>query len=745
MNYTLAQIAKITGGKLLGDDITVSNIAIDSRSCNTNAKTIFIALSGSGRDGHSFLGDARNNGIRAFLVQKVEEVDPNISYVVVDDTLSALQMWAKYHRSEFSGEVVAITGSNGKTTTKEWFAQLWRSENGKLMRSPRSYNSQIGVPLSLLQISGDERVAIIEAGISKYGEMTKLQEIIRPTLGVLTNIGDAHSENFNSLSEKLSEKLLLFKDLTPQKIIRGDRVPHSDATTHNRWLVNEIYSLLGLDYNNDMEVLPLSLRLEVQQGVFDSLIINDSYSNDLSSLTSALEFARREATHRPLHLILTDIEQSEVQYSTLSAMLERYDISSLVAIGDNIKELKSSIPTVYFNTTEEFLERLNPSTYSGAAVLIKGARSLRTERISARLEERNHTTTLEVNLSTITDNFKSYKNLLAEKCKTMAMVKASCYGLGSLQICRTLVDVGVDYLAVAFADEGITLRRGGITAPIIVLNSDPGSFRAMVEYNLEPEIYSHSALKNYCNEIKKAGLTHAPIHIKLDTGMHRLGFMESDIEELCRELLSARSWVYVSSIFSHFAASDDPSEDDFTRGQIALLDTLSSKVIDAIGYRPLLSIANTHGTARLPEAHFGMVRLGIGLYLGASTLRSKITQIKTIESGETIGYNRRTTATRPSRIAIIPIGYADGLRRDLGCRVGQVLVGGVLCDIVGSVCMDTAIIDITDAPQSVNEGDSVTVMGAKGITECDIAHKLSTIPYEILTSISSRIKRLWVW
>ncbi len=601
------------------------------------------------------------------------------------------------------------------------------------------------MPLSLLQISGDESVAIIEAGISKRDEMAKLQEMIRPTLGVLTNIGDAHSENFFSLDEKLSEKLLLFKDLTPERIIRGDKVPHSDATTHNRWIVSEIYSHLGIEYNSEVEVLPLSLRLEVQQGVFDSLIINDSYSNDLSSLSSALEFSKREAAHRPLHLILTDIEQSDVQYSTLSEMLERYDISSLTAIGKDIKELKSSIPTTYFNTTEEFLETLNPNIYSKAAVLIKGARSLRTERISSRLEERNHTTTLEVNLSKITDNFKSYKDLLAEKCKTMAMVKASCYGLGSLQICRSLVDAGVDYLAVAFADEGITLRRGGITTPIVVLNSDPGSFRAMVEYNLEPEIYSLAALKNYCNEIKKAGLTHAPIHIKLDTGMHRLGFMEGDIEELARELRTAKSWVYVRSIFSHFAASDDPLQDDFTRGQISLFDTLSSMIIDAIGYRPLLSIANTQGTVRFAEAHKDMVRLGIGLYLGASILRSKITQIKTIECGETIGYNRRTTATRPMRIAIIPIGYADGLRRDLGCRVGQVLVGGVLCDIVGSVCMDTTIIDITTAPITVNEGDSVTVMGAQGITENDIAEKLSTIPYEILTSISSRIKRLWVW
>ncbi len=752
MNYTLNQIAKATGAKLYGNDLTINHIAIDSRSAEINSSTLFVALSGVARDGHTYVYSAAKSDCKAFLVEHLPENWAEIgSFLVVTDTLFALQELASMHRASFTGEVIAITGSNGKTTVKEWFSQLWDSANGKLFRSPRSYNSQIGVALSLLMIEGDERVAIIEAGISKCGEMARLQEIIRPTLGIITNIGDAHSENFKSDGEKLSEKLNLFKGLTNDKIIRGDKHKSDSIEEHNKWCVAELYKHLGISYHTDRELLSLSLRMDVQQGVLGSTIINDSYSNDFVSLSASLDFARRKAGENSLHLITTDIEQSALSdnelYSALSELLTKNKVQKLIAIGSRIgsqKELFKNIDCQFYETTEDYLKRINPSEFSDSTVLIKGARSFETERISSRLEERTHTTTLEVNLSKIAENFKYYEEKAGGR-KVMAMVKASSYGLGALQISRTLCELGVHSLAVAYADEGIELRRGGITAPIWVMNSDPGSFRAMINYGLEPEIYSLSALRNYVQEVKKAGVSALPIHIKIDSGMHRLGFMEGDIDELCSELNKEKRHVKVATIFTHFAAADDPNEDKFTLGQINFFEKCAEKISQEIGYTPEFSVANTAGIERFPSAHKDIVRLGIGLYEQTSVLRCKITQIKRIKAGETIGYNRQTTATEDMVIAIIPIGYADGMNRLLGCRRGKIAVNGILCDIVGKVCMDTTIIDITKVADKVNEGDQVDVMGGDSMNEIEIAKLLGTISYEVLTSISPRIKRLYVW
>ncbi len=752
MNYTLGQIARITGGQLFGENRTITRVITDSRLSGIDSSTLFFALRGAGRDGFDYIAAAHKAGSRAFLTDRLPHSSEELgSFIVVEDTLKALQALAKAHRKEFKGKVVAITGSNGKTTVKEWFSQLWDSSSKKLFRSPRSYNSQIGVALSLLMLSGDEEVAIIEAGISQRGEMQRLEDMIAPDFGVITNIGDAHSENFASKEEKLLEKLLLFKNIPSDRIIRADKVTSKNPEEHNKWTVQQIYSLLDIEPLKGKRLLPLSLRLEVQRGVLDSLIINDSYSNDMESLSAALDFAKREASARPLHLIITDIEQSSKEphglYSELRQEIEKYSISSLTAIGEQItahKELFREIPSRFYTSTEEYLSELSAQKFAGAAVLIKGARSYALERISSRLEERTHTTTLEVNLSKIVENFKRYE-ALAPKSKIIAMVKASSYGLGSLQISKTLIEAGAHSLAVAYADEGIALRRGGITAPIWVMNPDPGSFSMMVQNNLEPEIYSISSLRSFIDEVKKAGLSGVKVHIKLDTGMHRLGFMENEIEELCHILCQESKWIHTSTIFTHLAAADDPKEDNFTLSQISLFDKLAQEISSEIGYTPLLSVANSAGSERFTESHKDLIRVGIGLYEGTSTLKCKIAQIKHIKAGETIGYNRREVATSDMTIAIIPIGYADGLSRALGCRVGQVLVGGSLCDIIGSVCMDTTIIDITEVAESIDSDLCVKVMGEGALTETEIAQRIGTISYEVLTSISPRIKRLYIW
>ncbi len=752
MNYTLSQIAKIVGGKLYGSDLRVTRISIDSRESLLSSEHLFIALEGVGRDGHNYIQSASGSGVVAFLVKRLPLNWESLgSFIECGDTLCALQNLAAYYRSTFKAQVVAITGSNGKTTVKEWFGQLWPLKHEELFRSPRSFNSQIGVPLSILMASAEERVVVIEVGISKPAEMDILQKIVRPTIGVITNIGDAHSENFKDIESKLAEKLKLFSELPPDRIVRGDINSDSNIKSQNEWLVEQIYRKLELDPLKGVELLPLSLRLEVQQGVFDSLIINDSYSNDLLSLQAALEFACRESNKRPLHLILTDIEQSamgnEELYGKVAELTKSYNIASFIGIGKNIyskRKLFCELPSRFFIKTKELLTNLEPSDFAGAVVLIKGARSFRTERISTRLEERTHTTTLEVNLSKIIDNLKEYQSHCTPQTKVMAMVKASSYGLGALSVSRALLASGVDILAVAYADEGVALRRGGITSQILVLNSDPGSFRSMVENSLEPEIYSISSLRSYLKEVKRAGLHIAPIHIKIDSGMHRLGFMEQEIEELI-EIIEQENLIKVSTIFTHLAAADDPSNDDFTLNQISIFDRVTKRIINRIGYRPLLSIANSAATLRLPSSHRDIIRLGIALYQGSATLRSKITQIKDIPKGESIGYNRRTVLQRDSRIATIPIGYADGLRRELGCGKLQVLVGETMCDIAGTVCMDTTMIDITDADISIKEGDSVTILGGEAKSENQIAELLDTINYEVLTSISPRIKRLYTW
>ncbi len=752
MNYKVTKIAEITGGKLLGQDSEVhGSVIIDSRAGGVGVGDVFVALGGGVRDGHNYIGDAYAKGVRVFMVKGggvvqgvVEELE-GASFVVVEDTLVALQKWAEYHRSQFKGQVVGITGSNGKTVIKEHIAQLWNPKRGRLFRSPRSYNSQIGVALSLLMIQGDEKVAIIEAGVSKSGEMKRLQQMIRPTLGVLTNIGDAHSENFYSVDDILDEKLLLMEGLSEDCIVRGDKLSGTIEQCNGQ-LVHEIYRKLKIEPQQGVAVISLPLRLDLQAGVFGSVVVNDSYSNDLTSLLAALDFARREADGRGITVVLSDMEQNNCGYQEIARHLVEYGVGRLVGIGGGMVQNAGVFAGIgeksFYATTDEFLTVLNPVEFAGQVVLIKGARSFGFEQISNRLEERTHTTVLEVNLTKIVENFHAFQSHNPE-LKVMAMVKADAYGLGAVQISRALVEAGVSALAVAYADEGVELRRARITAPVVVLNSDPGSFAMMIENNLEPEIYSIEALREFVYEARKSGSQGLPIHLKLDTGMHRLGFMSGDLEELCNVLRDEADAVKVSSVFTHLAAADDPHQDAFTRAQISLFEQYSGRIIDALGYSPELSITNSAGTERFPQTPQTVARAGIALYLNTATLTTKITQIKPIKAGESIGYNRLSTATHDMKIAVIPIGYADGLDRRLSCGVGSVMWGNIPCPIVGNVCMDTTMIDISGL--AAKTGDKITILGTPDTSETKMAEILQTIPYEILCKINKRIKRLYSW
>lgn len=750
MHYTLEQIANLTGGTLYGPSKVVGTVATDSRSTFVGG-SLFVALVTDKGDGHRFVEPMIGRGCSSFLVSKLDKswVDraAGCGFILVDNTLEALQRWAAYHRSTFGGTVVGITGSNGKTMVKEWFAQLWSPANGTLAKSPRSYNSQLGVALSLLSIEGNERVAVIEAGISQPHEMERLEAMIRPDIGVLTNLGDAHGEHFSADDQKLHEKLKLFVHC--QQVIRGDLAPVRPIEEHNLWLVGEIYRALGLEPLPTDGVEPVALRLEVQQGVGGSEVINDSYNSDVHSIATALDFQRRTTDRRERVLVLSDVVQSAVPeaelYERVAELVREARIDRLVGIGATLRRYRpvfeaiEGLDTQFYGSTTDFLSSVQLHDYAGSSILLKGSRAFAFERISRLFELRCHTTTLEVNLSQLVQNFARFKAMTEPKVHAMAMVKASAYGAGTVIVAKKLIEAGASVLAVAFADEGVVLRQGGITAPIVVLNSDPGSFATMIQYNLEPEIYSFDSLNEYERTVRREGLERAPIHLKLDTGMHRLGFQPDELDAL-KEKLEQTKLLEVRTVFSHLSSADDTTADDFTRGQIERFN----QMVDGLGLVGVVrSLANTAGIERFPEAHYELVRLGIGLYRGVGTLKTRVVQVKWVEAGEAVGYNRRWVCDRPTRLAIIPIGYADGMDRRLSNGVGQVAIGGVLCPVVGNVCMDTTIIDTTDLAGEVLSGDEAVIFGRGGESPETIAARIGTIDYELLTSISPRIKRIY--
>ena len=788
MKYTLSDIARITGGQLTGEDRPVDGVLIDSRSGIDVSAPIFVALTGKNRDGHDYIPEMYCRGVRAFLIDREPDIAEyaDAGFIVINNTLEALQQWAAYHRQQFRGKVVGITGSNGKTIVKEWIAQL-APDDKKVFRSPRSYNSQIGVPLSLLMIGGDEDVAVIEAGISQPGEMERLERMIRPNVAIITNIGQPHQENFTDQSQKLDEKLRLAKhsetivypadntqiekrlyDLYPSitKVVAGGQydgaIPFADRASIENvraalafWLLEGI---LPQDILPQLRKLqPVAMRMELLEGIGGAKMINDSYNADVNSLSSALDSLKSVAGEQEKVLILSDIYQTGLPdnelYSEVARLVANAGIDYTIGIGEHISSCAGLFTgaKAFYPTTERFLENLNRTDFINKAVLIKGSRSFRFERISRMLEKQVHTTVLEVNLDAMIRNLNHYRAKLPPGVKIMAMVKALSYGSGSFEVAATLQHQGVAYLAVAFADEGVTLREAGITLPIVVLNADSGSFGTMVDYRLEPEIYNFMSLAEFMAELRRRSEQHYPVHLSFDTGMHRLGFMEEELPELLK-LLGKQSEVYVKSAFTHFAGSDEPHQDAFTQAQIAQFLRIGQQIRGAFPEREIvLHAANSAGIERFPEARqLDMVRLGIGLYgisafeeglEAVGTLKSRIVQIKYLRPGDTVGYGRHGKIERDSTIATIPIGYADGLDRRLGRGAWSLEVGGKQAPTIGNICMDTCMIDITGI--DAREGDEVVIFGgSEGIKR--MAEVLGTIPYEILTSVSGRVKRVFL-
>lgn len=785
MRYRLSEIANICGGTLYGQDVEVSGVITDSRIGVFSAGAMFVAICGKNYDSHDYITQMLHRGVNAFLVERYDSKwdESSAGYVCVEDSLIALQRLAAVHRDTFKGVVVGITGSNGKTMVKEWVVRSMPVDV-KLFASPMSYNSQLGVALSLLMIQGDEDVAIIEAGISQSGEMSRLEEMIRPDIVVFTSIGDAHQSNFETLEQKVREKLILARraktfiyhsrysevsDALSNSLpstcvvvdVAGNQVSGSGMKEElriNSDIVKGLCEELGYQ-SLDVAYGDIAMRLEVKEGIAGSTIINDAYNSDINSLAIALDMLCDVALGGRKVAIISDILQSGMDdddlYNRVAMLIDRAKVDLLIGVGENIKNnaYKFSCESRFYISTEELINNLRQEDIAQSTVLLKGNRESHFERVCHRYELRSHTTVLEVNLSAMTHNIGYFRRNLPKNHKLVAMVKASSYGAGDAEVAQLLQHLGIDYLAVAFADEGITLREKGVTMPIVVLNADAGSFDKMVSYSLEPEIYSFNSLRDFCKSVERYGHKSYPIHIKLDTGMHRLGFVEQDIDALLTELCNTRS-VKVASVFAHLACADMPSEDEYTRGQISLFDRLSTKIAEALPYKILRHTANSAAIERFPEAAFDMCRLGLGLYgYGwqhnndlqiVSTLKSRVVQLRERKAGESIGYGRSQILQRDSVIATIPIGYADGLDRHLGSGAWSMLVSGQQAPIVGRVCMDSCMIDVTDIA-GVEEGSEVVIFSPQaGNTAEDMARVLGTIPYEIMTSIASRVKRVYV-
>ncbi len=783
MNYLLSEIAHIVGGELRGSDRRVRDIVTDSRSISSSDDALFAAINGKNHDGHDYAERMAKRGVRAFIVEHEVELSDDCSYVVVDSTLDALQCLATFHRKQFKGTVVGITGSNGKTIVKEWAARSIPSSI-RSFASPKSYNSQLGVALSLLMLDGQEQIALIEAGISEQGEMERLERMIKPDIVVFTSIGDAHSANFRSLDQKIDEKLKLCKDAhtiiyskeyrqlterileqySDRELIDScgewveDILELNDALAVDAAHVAALMHKLGYSVDGAVFSANVAMRLELKEGIDNSMIIDDSYNSDINSVIVALDALHRQSMGRRKIAVISDILQSgipsEELYRRVAEAVKSAGIDHLIGVGKSISEHSSMFGynSSFYYSTDELIENFGRERWADSVILIKGSRDSRFERLSRLLERRTHTTTLEVDLAAMKKNLNYFRKHLPQQHPIVAMVKAWSYGTGDVDVARMLQHEGVAYLAVAFADEGVTLRSKGITMPIVVLNADHDSFDVMISHDLEPEIYSFQSLDEFRRAVHRAGREAYPIHIKLDTGMHRLGFMEDEVDLLGRAV-HLDSSLRIASIFSHLSCADIPSEDEFTRKQIELFDYMSSQLIEWLDYTPLRHIANSAGIVRFPEAAFDMCRLGLGLYgygfehndelIPVASLSTRIVQIKQLRRGESVGYGRTARLERDTTIATIPVGYADGLDRHLGGGRWSVGIAGKRAPIIGRVCMDSAMIDITDI-EGVQVGDKVTIFSAeRGLTLEDMAATLGTISYEIMTSISSRVKRIY--
>lgn len=823
MIYTLKDIAAILGVSTSDvDEHPVERLLLDSRKLYDAPACLFFALKGPRRDGHLFIPELYEKGVRSFVIS--HDIDksgyPEAAFIRVSDTLTALQSLAVHHRSRFNIPVIGITGSNGKTITKEWLYQLLQNDY-QIVRSPRSYNSQIGVPLSIWQMDTHHNLAIFEAGISQRGEMGNLAKMLRPEIGILTNIGEAHNEGFLSIDEKLDEKLKLFthcrfiiargKDVESKKeLIRSypsqpalltwgfedgndllvkqiDRkanatcitvcsgaaekkfcIPFTDdASIENAITCYFVLLQLGVEHDTISERMnslhAIDMRMEMKKALNNCLLINDSYSADINSLEIALNFQDQQAGHLKKTLILSDLLQSAREdqqlYPFIIERLKKYRVNRLIGIGEHIsatltgmKEQESVVQIELYPSTDDFLQQFRSSMFRDEVVLVKGARVFGFERIVQLLELKQHQTVLEINLNAIVHNLKAYQRLLKPNTKIMAMVKAFAYGSGGGEIAGILQYHKIDFLGVAYADEGVELRKAGISVPIMVMNPEESAFDAIIEYNLEPDIYSFEMLKAFGNFLRQEGLQHYPVHIEIETGMNRLGFTSDGISRLAEDL--GRSSLFkIRSVFSHLAASEDPEQDAFTKQQFEIFNVCCIELSKAIRYPFLRHIANTAAIVRHPDLQLDMVRLGIGLYgidsagemrsalMPAASLKTTIAQIRKLKPGESVGYNRRGMVNKETVVATVRIGYADGFHRRFGNGVGSMWVKNALAPVIGSVCMDMTMLDITNIP-GVQEGDEVIVFG-KVLPVEELASRAGTIPYEIMTGISQRVRRVY--
>ena len=807
MIYSIEKITTLIGARRIGTaDAQIGWLLTDSRSLCFPEETLFFALKTARNDGHRYIEDLYRRGVRNFVVEQeslTSHLSPLTTYtdanfLVVPSPLAALQRLAERHRDEFNCPVVGITGSNGKTMVKEWLYQVL-SPDHNVTRSPKSFNSQIGVPLSVWLLDEQTDVALFEAGISQPGEMEVLADIIQPTIGVLTSLGAAHQENFRSLEEKCMEKLQLFQnaeaiiynsddDLVSRCIRRagfkGKRIGWrreelqgmfelpfgDDASLECSMAVAATALYLGVTPQQLKERMahlePVAMRLEVKEGQHGCTLINDSYNSDINSLAIALDFmARRDASSPAAHLsplkktlVLSDIYQSgqtdSELYGEVNDLCLKRGVNKLIGIGPNISAQQSLFSVgekSFFATTKDFLKSDTFRQLHDEVILIKGARVFGFDRITERLEQKVHETILEVNLNAVVSNLNYYRSMLKPETKLVCMVKADAYGAGAVEVAKTLQDHRVDYLAVAVADEGVTLRRHGITQNIMIMNPEMTAFKTMFDYELEPEVYSFRLMDALIRAVEQQGITGWPVHIKLDTGMHRLGFdPERDIDEVIRRLRSQNA-IIPRSVFSHFVGSDSDDFDNFSAMQFQKFDVASRKLQTAFSHKILRHMDNSAAIEHFPERQLDMCRLGLGLYgvnprdnqqlACVSTLKTTILQLRRVPKEETVGYSRKGVLTRDSIIGAIPIGYADGLSRRLGRGACYCLVNGQKAPYVGNICMDVAMIDVTDVPD-VHEGDSVEIFG-EHLPVTVLSDVMETIPYEVLTSVSSRVKKVY--
>jgi len=813
MNYTVSQIADITNVKIIGNEnLIIKNIAFDSRIIYSTKNTAFIAINTSKNSGEKFIESAIDRGINVIISEHHYSQFENITWIIVENSVEFLQKLAKFHFKNSHIKSIGITGSDGKTILKEWLYQcLWNEF--PTVKSPKSFNSQIGLPLSLLQINDTHKLGIFEVGISKPDEMEKLENIFQPQIGLLTHIGTAHLANFKSEEDLIDEKIQLFKDseviiyngdnplvdkklndlysskkLIPYGLIDSNQVyfknniskdekivvhyfgeeisfpvhQRDEATLTNVLALITVLKELGIENQNIIEKInalkAVEMRLEAIEGQKNNIVINDSFNLDLDSLKTALQFLN-EYKKPKKSLVLTDIvgvsSNSKELYDEVSELVNEQKFDSVFLIGDEISKFSDLFKTKThtFINTQELIDSKHLTEIENQIILLKGARKFEIEKVKDLLELRKHDTVLEINLNALLHNINYHKSLLKPATKMMAMVKANAYGLGSYEISEFLQHHHIDYLGVAFVDEGVELRKKGITVPIVVMNPEQHSYDTVIQYNLEPEIYSFRVLELFYEAIQKSGYDkNYPIHIKLETGMHRLGFKDFELDQLSQAL--NKTSLKVQSIFSHLSSSDMPTEKEFTLRQLETFEKNSNYLIEKLDYTPIRHILNSSGITSYTNHQYDMVRIGIGM-LGESpnseiqkqlqsvvSFKTVISQISLVENGESVGYSRRFKPNQATKIATIPVGYADGIPRLIGNQIGNVGVNKTLAPIVGSICMDMMMINVDHIP-NVKEGDTVTVFNAKPSLK-EFAEYCKTITYEVLTSISPRVKRIYV-